>query len=339
MFKFNANVSGAAKRIVLTFNIIVMTVLLSLWAVSSAQSAEKTKIRIGAEATSFAFQFRVALSEGIFDKYDLDAEIFSFAYGIDTLNATVLGETDSAEAADFAIASRLAAGSNLRIVAFILSPATNAAKLYVRDESIKVPADLKGKRIGVKKGTVNEYEWGKFFEKFDIDPKEVSYEYLSSTSDQIAAFQGGDIDAFWGITDIESVVLKVPGSRAIGDYSLLGSRYKAFLLLDDGFIKNNPKAVVNLVKALDEATTFIKNNPDKVAQIAFRDLKIPVESARAGIDTLEYDIRLHQEDLDQINDVYKWSREHGLIKNEYELADFVYSDAIKEALADKVTIK
>ncbi|MDR1656514.1 MAG: ABC transporter substrate-binding protein [Deltaproteobacteria bacterium] len=306
---------------------------------SVVQAAEKTKIRIGAEASSFAFQFRVALAAGIFEKYDLDAEIFSFAYGIDTLNATVLGETDSAEAADFAIASRLAPGSKLRIVAFILSPADDACKLYVRDDSIKVTADLKGRRIGVKKGTVNEYEWGKFFEKFGINPQEVQYEYLSSTADQIAAFQGGDIDAFWGVTDIESTVLKVPGSRTIGDYGLLGSRYKAFVLLDELFIKNNPDAVVRLVKALDEATTFIKNNPEEVADIAYRDLKIPRDAALAGIKTLNYDIRLWQEDLDQINDVYNWSFDHGLIKNKYVLSDYVYTDAIREALPDKVTVK
>ena len=238
-----------------------------------SEAAGKTKIRIGAEASSFAFQFRVALAAGIFEKYDLDAEIFSFSYGIDTLNAAVLGETDSAEAADFAIASRLAPGSNLRIVAYILSPADDACKLYVRDDSIKEPADLKGRRIGVKKGTVNEYEWAKFLEKFGIKPDEVKYEYLTSTSDQIAAFQGGDIDAFWGVTDIESTVLKVPGSRAIGDYALLGSKYKAFVLLDAGYIEKNPKAVVNL------------------------------------------------------------------IKNVYELADYVYPDAIREALPDKTTVK
>jgi NitT/TauT family transport system substrate-binding protein len=306
---------------------------------AALQAAEKTKIRIGAEASSFSFQFRVALAAGLFEKYDLDAEIFSFSYGIDTLNATVLGETDSAEAADFAIASRLAPGSNLRIVSYIISPSDDACKLYVRDDSIKVPADLKGRRIGVKKGTVNEYEWGVFLEKFGIKPDEVQYEYLSSTSDQIAAFQGGDIDAFWGVTDIESTVLKVPGARIIGDYALLGSKYKAFLLLDDGFIKANPQAVVNLVKALDEATKLIHDNPEEVAQIAWRELKMPLDVARSSQKTLNYEIRLLQEDLDQIDAVYKWSREHGLIKNQYELADFVYADAIREAFPDKVTVK
>ncbi|MDR2456700.1 MAG: ABC transporter substrate-binding protein [Deltaproteobacteria bacterium] len=307
-------------------------------AVSSTWAADKVKIRIGAEASSFSFQFRVALAKGIFDKYDLEAEIFSFSYGVDTLSAAVLGETDTAEAADFAIASRLAPGSNLRIVAYILGPADNAAKLYVRDPAISVPADLKGRRIGVKKGTVNEYEWGKFFEKFGIDPDEVTYEYLSSTSDQIAAFQGGDIDAFWGVTDIESAVFKVPGAKAIGDYGLLGSKYKAFVLVDDSFIKKSPEAVVNLIKALDEATSFIKANPEEVAQIAYREIKMPLDVGRISQTTLNYEIRLLKEDLAQITDVYKWAVKHSLIKNRYNLDDFVYSAAIKEALPDKVDL-
>ncbi|MDR2455955.1 MAG: ABC transporter substrate-binding protein, partial [Deltaproteobacteria bacterium] len=200
------------------------------------------------------------------------------------------------------------------------------------------PADLKGRRIGVKKGTVNEYEWGKFFEKFGIDPDEVTYEYLSSTSDQIAAFQGGDIDAFWGVTDIEGAVFKVPGAKAIGDYGLLGSKYKAFLLVDEGLIKRSPEAVVNLVKALDEATAFIKANPEEVAQIAYREIKMPLDVGRISQTTLNYEIRLLKEDLAQIDDVYKWAFEHGLVKNRYNLGDFVYSAAIKQALPDKVDL-
>ncbi|MDR1650355.1 MAG: hypothetical protein LBR87_01050, partial [Synergistaceae bacterium] len=82
---------------------LAISVLAAVFA-GAANAADALKIRVGADSSSFSYQFRVAEGAGIFDKYDIDAEVFTFSSGIDTLNAAILGETDSAQAADFAVA-------------------------------------------------------------------------------------------------------------------------------------------------------------------------------------------------------------------------------------------
>jgi NitT/TauT family transport system substrate-binding protein len=307
--------------------------------VGAAFAGDALKIRVGADSSSFSYQFRVAEGAGIFEKYGFDAEVFTFSYGIDTLNAAILGETDSAQAADFAVASRLAEGNNLRILAHILTYNIDGTLLYTNDPNIKGPKDLAGKRLGVQKATVNEYVWGQLFTKQGIDPKSVEQVYLGSNTELLAAFQAKEIDALWVSREYESAALEVENGRKLGNYELAGFNPRAYVLLDKGFIDANKAKIPDYLRALDEATTFLKERPDEAAEIIARDLKIPVDAARAGINTYQYEIRFLQEDLNDVADVAAWSIENGLIKNAYDVKETLYLDAIKEAFPDRVGVK
>jgi NitT/TauT family transport system substrate-binding protein len=309
-------------------------------AASDATSPEKPfVVRIGVDSHAFSFQFRVAEQAGIFDKYNVDAELFTFSYGIDTINASILGETDSAEGMDFAVASRFSESNKLRIVATITSALPTGTYLYVRHDAIQSPADLKGRRVGVQKATANEFLWARLLDKYNIDQKEVSYVYLGSNAELLAAYQANEIDALWVNPDIEKAVNEIPASRKLGDLNLAGYLQRGFLLLDADLIAKNPAGVERFLKALDEATTFIKERPEDTAQIAYDDLKLPKDAALKSIQAQNYELRLTQEDLEQITDVANWSIDNGLIKNRYNIRDFVDPTPLNNALPGRVTIK
>lgn len=296
-------------------------------------------IRIGADSHPFSFQFRVAKHAGIFEKYNISAEIFTFSYGIDTINAAILGETDSAEAMDFAAASRFSENNKLRILATITTAQPNGQRLYVRHESVKTPADLKGRRIGVQKATANEFLWARLFEKYGLKKEEVNHVYLGSSAELLVAYQANQIDALWVGADLEKAVNEIPASRNIGNVDLAGYRQRGFLLLTEDIIAKDPQGVERFLKALDEATVFIKEKPDETARIAYNDLKLPLEAALKGITAQTYELRLSQEDLDQISDVANWARENGLIKNRYDIRDFVDPNPLRNALPERVTLR
>jgi NitT/TauT family transport system substrate-binding protein len=306
---------------------------------SVISTAQPFIVRIGADSASFSYQFRVAKHAGIFDKYNINAEIFTFSYGIDTINASILGETDSAHAMDFAIASRFSESNKLRILATITTTVPGGSKLYVRNDTIQSPADLKGKRIGVQKATANEYTWARLFEKYGLNKNEVSQVYLGSNAELLSAYQANEIDALWVGADIEKAVLEIPSSRSLGDNSLSGYLSRGYLLIDADVIAKDPAGVERFLKALDEATVFIKERPDDTARIAYKDLKIPVDAALKSIGAYNYELRLTQEDLDQITDVANWSIDNGLIKNRYNIRDFVDFTPLNNALPGRVTVK
>jgi NitT/TauT family transport system substrate-binding protein len=139
--------------------------------------------------------------------------------------------------------------------------------------------------------------------------------------------------------EYESAALEVKNGRKLGNYELAGFNPRAYVLLDKDFIEKNRAAIPEYLRALDEATTFLKDRPDEAAEIIAKDLKIPVDAARQGINTYAYEIRFSQEDLKDVADVAEWSIKNGLIKNAYDVRETLYLDAIKEAFPDRVSVK
>jgi NitT/TauT family transport system substrate-binding protein len=139
--------------------------------------------------------------------------------------------------------------------------------------------------------------------------------------------------------DTEAAALEIPESRSLGNNEISGYLMRGFLLVDEEFIQNNREGIVKLLKALDEASAFINEKPDETADIANKDLKVPVDAAKKNIYAHTYIIRLLQEDVDTIRDVANWAVDNGLIKNRYDVNNVLYLDAVKEAFPDRVDIK
>lgn len=305
--------------------------------ITSNSTQEKFKIRIGADSAAFSFPFRVALEEGILKKHNIDAEITTFSYGIDTLNALILDQVDVGEAMDFAVGTRIGDNSNLQVVSFIGSPSKNGSELYVVGDDIKSPSDLAGKRIGVQKGTVNEYIWAQLLKKYNVDPNSEKMNYLQSDAELITAFTSGQLDALWVSASKKDTVLKTKDTKSLGDYSLVDFRMRGYAVLKKDFINNNREGVKQFLLALNEANEFIANNPEKTAEIAYKDLKIPKEDALKDIENYEYKVRFLKEDFDHVNNVINWSIQNGLIKKKYDFKDYLDVSLLKEALPDSVT--
>lgn len=297
------------------------------------------KVRVGADSAPFSFQFRVAKAKGLFDKYNIDAEIQNFSFGIDTINALLLDQVDSGEAMDYALGTRLGKDSDLRIVSYIATPSLDGSSLYVVGDDIKSPADLTGKNIAAQKGTVNEYVWAQTFKKFGVDPKTVHMQYFSSNAEMIAAVQAGKADAIWGDKSNKSKLLEIPNIRELGDYHLIDFEMKGYLTFKDQFIKAHPEAVENFLKALNEASEYIAQHPQETAEIAYQELKLPKEDVLKTLETYTYHIRFSQDDYDHLQNIITWSAQNGLIKNSYAVQDYLSLDALKKALPETVTYK
>jgi sulfonate transport system substrate-binding protein len=128
-----------------------------------SQGNETSKIRFGIDAGISTLPFRVAEEQGYFNKSGLEPTIASFAYGIDTINALFTEQTDTGFAADYPILNSLGKG-DLVILGTISKSTeqTNKDIALFATGNIKSGKDLKGKKLGVAKGTVYEYIWSKY---------------------------------------------------------------------------------------------------------------------------------------------------------------------------------
>lgn len=83
-----------------------------------AETSELFKLTVAIDSGTFAYPFWVAENKGIFDKYNIEPEFQTYAYGIDTVNAVILDQADMGEAMDFAAISRLGGESQLQFISF-----------------------------------------------------------------------------------------------------------------------------------------------------------------------------------------------------------------------------
>ncbi|MDO4322955.1 MAG: ABC transporter substrate-binding protein [Lachnospiraceae bacterium] len=308
----------------------------ALAALNVQAEEEPIKISIGADSSVFSAQIRVAEAAGILEEHNIDAEIVTYSYGIDTINGVILNEVQVGEANDYAVCTRAAQSSNLRLVSSILSGQGDSKSLYVNKEEIQTGEDLKGKKLAVASGTVNEFEIAKTLETYGIGKDEVEYLYFSSDAEMLAAFATGDADAVWLSKQYANEANEVEGSRTIADLSDIDQVNIAYLVVDESFANENEKAVEELIVALDEATELINNDPEKAAELLSDDLGIAKDDALKGLGTYNYKIEFKDSDLDHITSVAEWSIENGLIENAYDLRSYVLKDAITNVFPDRI---
>lgn len=302
-------------------------------------AGKSVKIRFGLDtAAGGSLQFRQAQEQGFFKKHGVEAEISNFAYGIDTINALLVQRTDTAMAADYALLNSLGKG-DMKIVS-TLTRATEASSkttvLLVKGNIAK-PEELKGKKLGVARGTVYEYVWAKFLEKLKIDEKDVKMVYYSTPDEAIVALTKGEMDAVWSGGALLEKFLKVDGIKNLGDMNQTDVKISSFQVVDAGYLKNNAQTVTNYLKAVKEGIDYIPSHKEQTAELAFRDIKLPKEGVLKDLDTQNYVLGFTKEDYEHLESMKTWLEQKGILKDKYELKDKIDVGALKAAFPELVT--
>ena len=300
--------------------------------------AVKTTIRVGVATSGFAYPFYVGQEKGFFEKYGIELVIDSYGNGGETIDATVLQQEDMGEGMDYAIVTRLVEGSNLQILSFMAEANPTREGLYVQG-GINEIKDIEGKRIAVRKGSINEYVWKLLLDHYEIPEDSVERVELSSDAEIITAFVNNDVDAIW-IMNVYKDQLDEAGTNYtnLGDLSLVGVSQKAFILMDKAFVEQNPEVTENFLKGVAEAEQFLLDNPEESAEIVYKKMAIEKDTALSDIDNYNWDIRFTQEDYDHLLNLSTWVQENGLTKSAYDVKDFVNYTPLKSAIPDKVNL-
>lgn len=300
---------------------------------------EPIKVRLAIDtAAGGAFQIRVAQKQGYFENYGIKSEISNFAYGIDTVNALLVQQSDTALAADYALINSLGKGDLVVVSALTRTNEQSAQRtlLFTKDE-INTAQDLKGKKLGVQKGTVYEYVWAKYLEANNIDESEIEYVPFSTPDEAIVSLQNGDMDAVWIGGALASKFKELEGVKALGNVLDSGVNISAYLLLDRTFVEENPDAVAAILKAINDGINYISGHEEETAKVAFEELKLPEESVLEDLQYTNYALGFSQEDFEHLEDIKKWSQEHGILTDQYDLKDKISTIPLENSFPELLT--
>lgn len=228
-----------------------------------AQEARKD-LRIGYQKTGLPV---IARQQGLIEKRLAGAGVtvrwVEFAAGPPLLEAMNVGSVDVGWTGDAPPIFAQAAGAAIVYVAALPSNGAGEALIVKRDGPIRTLADLKGRKIGVTKGSSAHNLTIVALERAGLTYADVTPVFLSP-ADAAAAFQRGAIDA-WTIWDPFLAITQIRDEPRLLVTSKEALNVNTYFLANRGFAAKNARTIDEVLSGLGEAAKWAAENRSAVA--------------------------------------------------------------------------
>jgi NitT/TauT family transport system substrate-binding protein len=296
-------------RIALWASVVLLIIITGyLWQTGRfSRSVPIEKITIGSFPSRISGLVYMAQEQGYFKAQGLDVTVKTNVSSPESIKDLKAGHIDLACCGVFnMVKEACAGGSNLRALA-VLCNGQIMDLVARRDRGLSGPEDLRGKTIGLLKGTAAEYFLGVVltFNRIplrevtvvDVKPLALGEALATGKVDAVVAWEPYLGDIFKKMGD---AVIRWPAQEKQDIFWLLAGRAD--------YLKRNPAAVEKLLRALQQAAKFIKDHPAEAKEIICRRAKFPL----ADWDSypLRYEVFLDQGLLLHMEDEAAW-----MIKN------------------------
>ena len=334
----------AKSKIVL--RTILGTVLLLAFVVLSVfcQKAEKSigpkeKVTVGVGSGGLSLPFIIAQEKGFFQEEGLDAVVKYYPSGKKAMEAMFAGEVDIATGADIPIVFNSFIRDDFAVFATFSYSYDDIKVLGRKDRGIGKPEDLKGKKIGYTAGTSSQFFVHIYLTEHGIDPAAVKLVEFAPT-DLPGALKQGKVDAIATFEPYASEALKaLPGKAVKLPKSDL---YKATfnLAVMRAYAKEHPGLLKKVLKAVDKATTFIKQDRNESIAVMTKSLKLGGNSFVSVADDLVFELSLDHSLFTIFEDEARWAMKNGLTDKTKipNYLGYFYPDALKEVKPEALTI-
>ena len=280
----------------------------------------------------------ISYMEEIAPTCGLKIELKIFAKGLDIMQAIIAGELDAGATASEAAISGRAAGTPIDIVAGF---AKGGARLVASPESgIKSLADLKGKKVGVTRGGIQEVLLaavlgGAGISSSDQSGKDVQLIYLAYP-DLNQALLNKQLDAIMQTEPQSSQAINNKfGVEVLKPYDTpIGSPVRT-LVMTDKYVKEKPEAAQKFLNCFVKATKAFMDDPavaeKYVTQTLFKGQITPADF-QAAIGNSPYTMDITPEHIQATTDTMA---KYGIGKmaNPPKAVDWVKTDMLAKAKA------
>lgn len=247
--------------------------------VATASHAEEAlkELKIGFQKTGLTVVARQQkVIEKALEPKGITVKWVEFTAGPPVVEALNVGSIDFGYTGDAPPIFGQSAGSAI-VYAAALGPNGDGEAIIVKPDSpIQSLADLKGKKIGVGKGTSAHNLLIAALEKANIAYTDITPIYLSP-ADAAAAFASDKIDA-WAIWDpfLAIAETRYKPRALVHTGEVLNARN--YLLANRDFAAAHPEIVTTAIGALHQAADWANANKDKVAEALHEVTGVPLDA-------------------------------------------------------------
>jgi NitT/TauT family transport system substrate-binding protein len=310
-------------------------------------SCEKKAAVIGPpEKITFAYTestgsalVHVAMLKGYFAEEGLDVTQQPSVDGKAALDAVIGGKASVAVAADTSIMFAVMDGEQITTLAVIATANRNMAILARKDRGISRPSDLKGKTIGVVRGTPSVFFVDAFLLAHGIDRKQVAIKDIQP-HEFAKALGTGRVDAVSIWQPLLIQIQKDMGNQALTFYGETFYTFTYCVIALKDFVKQHPEAVRKLLRALIRAENFARQYPEESRQLMVKFVKTDKDFLGEIWDVYNYQVSLDQALLVNLEDQTRWALKNRLTAGRImpNYLDFIYADGLSAVKPEAVRI-
>lgn len=299
---------------------------------AAAQSLVKMTIATGVDP-AFS-QFYVAKESGLFEKNGLDVTINTGPSGSAMVPFLVNNQVQAAYGSDLAGVINHNVDSNIVAVA----DGTYLVKwLSVVGRNVQNLDGLKGKKVGIAKGTGSEIFWNRVIEKYKLNPADYRIVDVEAP-EMLAAIERGDIDGFatWEPWPTRTL-MAVKGTKILQDAEGIFNNIN-FVYMNRGWIEKNQATAEKFMRALIEANDLIGKDRAAAARMVSKFLKMPLELATELMPKVEYNMTWTDRAVATIKIAEDQLAKQKKLKAPLDYSRYVHTDLVKKVRPENVRI-
>jgi ABC-type nitrate/sulfonate/bicarbonate transport system substrate-binding protein len=306
-----------------------------LMAMPAIARAEPTKIVIATGVDPSFSAYYVAKEMGFFEKNGLDVQVNTGPSGSSMVALLIQGQVQSAYGAEQA--GLLDHNLDPNVVA-VAEGAMLAHWYGIVGRDVPNVEALKGKKMGIARGSGSEVFWLAVVDKLKLNLKDYTIVQVEAP-EMVAALERGDIDAYsswepW----ITRGVAAVKGARVVLDNDGI-IEGRVYIYMNKDWVLKNHDAALSFMRSLIEATDAINTKPAEAAAAVAKFLKLDLAFSTSLMKKLSFDIHLDQQSIGNFQIAEAQLKSINKLPKPVDWAGLVYPDLLRELAPAKVSYK
>jgi ABC-type nitrate/sulfonate/bicarbonate transport system substrate-binding protein len=296
----------------------------------------QTKMTIATGVDPVFSAYYVAQEEGLFKKHGLDVRINTGPSGSAMVAFLVNGQIESAFGSEIAGV----ANHNLDPNVVIVAQATRLVRwLAVVGRNIDNLDGLKGKKVGVARGSGGEVFWLAMLDKLKLNAADYTVVNVEAP-EMVAALERGNIDAYavwepW----VTRGLAAVKNTKVLKDQEGILEQ-GVYIYMNLGWIKKNPVQAEAFLRALIEATEIINKDRKRAAKDVSTFLKsLDPPMVEQLMTKLTFDMELGPTTINMFRLAESQLKQQNKLTKPVDYGAFVYPDLLRKVAPGKVTYK
>jgi ABC-type nitrate/sulfonate/bicarbonate transport system substrate-binding protein len=296
----------------------------------------QTKMTIATGVDPVFSAYYVAQQEGLFKKHELDVRINTGPSGSAMVAFLVNGQIESAFGSEIAGV----ANHNLDPKVVVVAQATRLVRwIAVVGRNVDTLDQLKGKKVGIARGSGGEVFWLAMIDKLKLNPADYTVVNVEAP-EMVAALERGNIDAYvvW-----EPWVTR--GLAAIKNTKVLRTQegileQGVYVYMNRGWIQKNPAPAEAFIRALADATDLINRDRKRAAKDVSDFLKnLDPAMVEELMTKLTFEMELSDFTVNLFRLAEAQLKAQGKLAKPLDWSGFIYPELMRKVLPAKVNYK